>query len=127
MSAPLLTTKITLPPLRSNLVTRPRLIERLEAGWQQGRGVTLVAAPAGYGKTTLLRSWVEPHASRAAWLVRAAWVALDADDNRPALLVLRVAALQTLNGRPRVVDATSPGVARRRCTEATGSPPAWRR
>ncbi len=97
MSAPLLTTKITLPPLRSNLVTRPRLIERLEAGWQQGRGVMLIAAPAGYGKTTLLRSWVEPHASRTAWVARAAWVALDADDNQPPRFwAYVIAALQTI-------------------------------
>ncbi len=91
MSAPLLTTKITLPPLRPNLVTRPRLIERLEAGLQQGRCVTLVAAPAGYGKTTLIRSWIDPHASRTAW------VALDADDSQPPRFWSYViAALQTI-------------------------------
>jgi LuxR family maltose regulon positive regulatory protein len=78
MSAPLLTTKIALPPLRSNLVTRPRLIERLEIGWQQGRLITLIAAPAGYGKTTLIRHWLEPHAAHTAW------VALDAGDSQPA-------------------------------------------
>lgn len=92
MSAPLLTTKIALPPLRANLVTRPRLIERLEAGWQQGRDVTLVAAPAGYGKTTLIRSWVGPHASQTAW------VALDSDDNQPPRFwAYMIAALQTLD------------------------------
>jgi LuxR family transcriptional regulator, maltose regulon positive regulatory protein len=92
MSAPLLTTKITLPPLRPNLVTRPRLIARLEAGWQPGRCVTLVAAPAGYGKTTLIRSWIEPHASRAAW------AALDANDSQPSRFWSYViAALQTID------------------------------
>ena len=91
MSAPLLTTKITLPPLRANLVTRPRLIERLDSGLQQGRSVTLVAAPAGYGKTTLIRSWVEPHTSSVAW------VALDADDNQPPRFwAYVIAALQTI-------------------------------
>jgi LuxR family maltose regulon positive regulatory protein len=90
MSAPLLTTKITLPPLRPNLVTRPRLIERLENGWQQGRCVTLVAAPAGYGKTTLIRSWVDLHRSRVAW------VALDAGDNQALRFwAYVIAALQT--------------------------------
>src|SRR5512145_3449770 len=91
MSTLLLATKITLPPLRSNLVTRPRLIERLASGWQPGRGVTLVAAPAGYGKTTLIRSWVESHAFGAAW------VALDADDNQPPRFwAYVIAALQTI-------------------------------
>ena len=91
MSAPLLTTKITLPPLRPNLVTRPRLIERLHSGLQPGRCVTLVAAPAGYGKTTLIRSWIEPHTARAAW------VALDAHDRQPSRFWSYViAALQTI-------------------------------
>jgi LuxR family maltose regulon positive regulatory protein len=91
MSASLLTTKITLPLLRSNLVARPRLVERLEAGWRQGRVVTLVAAPAGYGKTTLLRSWLEPHAARAAW------VTLDATDSQPShFWSYVIATLQTI-------------------------------
>jgi LuxR family maltose regulon positive regulatory protein len=92
MSAPLLTTKITLPPLRPNLVTRPRLIAQFDIGWQQGRAITLVAAPAGYGKTTLIRSWLEPYASRTAW------VALDANDGEPSRFWLYViAALQTID------------------------------
>jgi ATP/maltotriose-dependent transcriptional regulator MalT len=91
MSAPLLTTKITLPPLRPNLVARPRLIERLEVGWQQGRAITLVAAPAGYGKTTLVRSWLEPY------VMRTAWVALDANDGQPShFWSYVIAALQTI-------------------------------
>jgi len=91
MSAPLLATKITLPPLRSNLVTRPRLIAQLDIGWRQGRAITLVAAPAGYGKTTLVRSWLEPYASRTAW------VALDANDGQPSRFWSYViAALQTI-------------------------------
>jgi LuxR family maltose regulon positive regulatory protein len=92
MSAPLLTTKITLPPLRPNLVVRPRLIDRLETGFQQGRLITLVAAPAGYGKTTLMREWLEPRA------VRTAWVALAANDSQPARFWSYViAALQTID------------------------------
>src|SRR6266545_1859645 len=59
----ILTTKLFVPPLRSNVVARPRLIEQLQAG-AQGR-LTLLSAPAGFGKTTLLSAWL---ASRSAEL-----------------------------------------------------------
>ena len=52
---PLLATKLYIPPVRPELVSRPRLIERLNAGLGQnqgfGRKLTLVSAPAGFGKT----------------------------------------------------------------------------
>jgi LuxR family maltose regulon positive regulatory protein len=51
MSSPLLTTKLYIPPPRPNLVPRPRLIERLNEGLH--RKLTLISAPAGFGKTTL--------------------------------------------------------------------------
>jgi LuxR family maltose regulon positive regulatory protein len=54
MSTPILTTKLYIPPPRSNLVPRPRLIERLNAGLCLGRKLTLVSALAGFGKTALL-------------------------------------------------------------------------
>ncbi len=56
MPTSILATKLYIPPLRPNLVRRPRLIERLNAG-VQGR-LTLVSAPAGFGKTTLVSSWI---------------------------------------------------------------------
>ena len=56
MPATLLRTKLYLPPPRSGLVLRPRLIERLNAGLH-GR-LTLVCAPAGFGKTTLVSAWL---------------------------------------------------------------------
>jgi len=52
LSTPLLTTKLYIPPVRLEMVSRPRLIERLNAGLH--RNLTLVSAPAGFGKTTLL-------------------------------------------------------------------------
>ncbi len=63
MSTPLLTTKLYIPPLRpdpstglrTRLVSRPRLVERLNAGLH--RKLTLVSAPAGFGKTSLLSEW----------------------------------------------------------------------
>ena len=52
MAMPLLTTKLYIPPVRPELVSRPRLIEQLNAGLD--RKLTLISAPAGFGKTTLL-------------------------------------------------------------------------
>ncbi len=58
MPTPLLTTKFYIPPPRPSLVSRPRLTEQLNAGPRSGRKLTLVSAPAGFGKTTLLSEWV---------------------------------------------------------------------
>jgi LuxR family maltose regulon positive regulatory protein len=52
MTTPLLKTKLYIPPVRPELVPRPRLIERLKMGLH--RKLTLISAPAGFGKTTLL-------------------------------------------------------------------------
>jgi LuxR family maltose regulon positive regulatory protein len=90
MSEELLTTKLYIPPLRLELVRRPRLIERLNAGLS-GR-VTLVSAPAGYGKSTLINEWI--HQARLS----AAWLSLDTDDNDPTrFLVYVIAALQKVD------------------------------
>jgi LuxR family maltose regulon positive regulatory protein len=91
MVIPLLTTKLYIPPVRRDLVSRPRLIERLNEGLQRGHRLTLVSAPAGYGKTTLLSEWVATCGRPVAWL------ALDSGDNDPArFLAYLVAALQTI-------------------------------
>jgi LuxR family maltose regulon positive regulatory protein len=58
MAMPLLNTKLYIPPPRPNLVRRPRLVERLDEGLQLGRKLTLVSAPAGFGKTIILNEWV---------------------------------------------------------------------
>ncbi len=73
MSIPILTTKLNVPQPRPNLVSRPRLIQRLEEGLIYK--VTLLSAPAGFGKTTLLSDWV--HQSENAF----AWLSLDEGDN----------------------------------------------
>ncbi|MDQ3514790.1 MAG: helix-turn-helix transcriptional regulator, partial [Chloroflexota bacterium] len=77
---PLLATKLYMPRWRPGLVSRPGLVERLGLGAE--RKLTLVSAPAGFGKTTLLAEWLVtlPARDRAA-----AWVSLDATDNDPAL------------------------------------------
>ncbi len=88
MSAPILATKLYTPKLRSNVVIRPRLIERLNEGLR--RKLTLVSAPAGFGKTTLISEWLAENPLPAAWL------SLDEGDNDPVrFLMYLVAALQT--------------------------------
>jgi ATP/maltotriose-dependent transcriptional regulator MalT len=63
-----LRTKQNIPPLRPNLVSRPRLIEQLDLGHQQSYKFTLISAPAGYGKTTLLAHWAHSSRFPVAWL-----------------------------------------------------------
>jgi LuxR family maltose regulon positive regulatory protein len=58
MPETLLHTKPFVPPLRPNLVPRQHLIEQLNQGLQLGQKLTLVSAPAGFGKTTLVSEWV---------------------------------------------------------------------
>jgi LuxR family maltose regulon positive regulatory protein len=77
MSAPILATKLYIPRPRPNVVHRPRLIERLNEGHPSGRKLTLISAPAGYGKTTLLSEWI-PQSERCV-----TWVSLDDGDNDP--------------------------------------------
>jgi LuxR family transcriptional regulator, maltose regulon positive regulatory protein len=74
-SEPLLRTKQFIPPVRSNQITRPRLLELLESGLD--KSLILVSAPAGYGKTTLLSSWLR------ATRISSAWLSLDKRDNDP--------------------------------------------
>ncbi len=92
MATPLLTTKLYIPPPRPSLVPRPRLTERLNAGIR--RKLTLISAPAGFGKTTLLSEWV------AGCGRPVAWVSLDKGDNDPTRFWgYFVAALQTVRAR----------------------------
>ncbi len=92
MPPPMLTTKLYIPRLRPNVVSRPRLIERLNEGLQ--RKLTLISAPAGFGKTTLVSEWAEGIERPRA---RTAWLSLDEGDNDPiGFLTYLVAALQTM-------------------------------
>src|SRR5258707_9950760 len=89
MPTQILATKLYLPRLRPNVVSRPRLLERLNEGLH--RNLTLISAPAGFGKTTLVSAWV-------AFIERpTAWLSLDEGENDPArFLAYLVAALQTI-------------------------------
>ena len=62
----LLATKLYVPPPRPNTVRRPRLIARLHGGLD--RKLTLLSAPAGFGKTTLLSDWIAGCERQSAWL-----------------------------------------------------------
>lgn len=77
---PLLETKLYVPKWRPGLVPRPGLIERLNDGFD--RKLTLVSAPAGFGKTTLLAEWLAS-SNRSDRPV--AWLSLDQSDGDPAL------------------------------------------
>src|SRR5436853_475151 len=74
----LIQTKLTAPPPRSAVVARPRLLDLLDAGV---RGpLTLIAAPAGFGKTTLLSAWRATLSDNAT---SSTWLTLEEDDNDP--------------------------------------------
>jgi len=89
---PLLTTKLYIPPARPDLAPRPRLTRRLNEGIE--RRLTLISAPAGFGKTTLLSAW---HAVPPGSEWPLAWVSLDKDDNDPVrFLNYVIAGLETL-------------------------------
>ncbi len=103
MAMPLLTTKLYIPPPLPNPVERPRLIERLNEGLH--RKLTLVSAPAGFGKTTLLSEWLAGCEQPAAWL------SLDESDNDPTrFLSYTIAALRTIEARQEPVGNIAKGV-----------------
>ena len=94
MPTPILATKLYAPPPRPNVVVRSRLIKKLNEGLHHK--LTLVSAPAGFGKTTLVSEWVAD-CGRLDPKVQVAWLSLDEGDNDPTrFLTYLVAALQTI-------------------------------
>ncbi|MFN8535961.1 MAG: hypothetical protein U0232_00600 [Thermomicrobiales bacterium] len=92
MIGPLLETKVYLPRPRRALVLRSRLHERLDRGVEGG--LTLVSAPPGFGKTTLLAEWL---GAASASERSAAWLSLDQGDNQPGVFwTYLIAALRTV-------------------------------
>jgi LuxR family maltose regulon positive regulatory protein len=91
MSTPIINTKLYVPPPRSGVILRPNLIERLNEGLSANRKLTLISAPAGFGKTTMVSEWV------AGCKRMVAWLSLDEGDNDPTgFLTYFIAALQTV-------------------------------
>ncbi len=96
----LLRTKFYAPPVRSNQILRPRLIDLLNSGMD--KALILVSAPAGYGKSTLISRWLKDTGISSAWL------SLDAGDNDPVRFVqyLLTAVQQIVPG----VEGNLPGM-----------------
>ncbi len=90
MATQLLATKLFIPPQRPGIVPRLRLIKRLNNGLANGSKLTLISAPAGFGKTTLVSEWISSCGKPVAWL------SLDDGDNDPVRFIsYLIAALQT--------------------------------
>ena len=99
----LLRTKLSVPPLRASMIPRPHLIERLSHGLKLGHKLTLISAPAGFGKTTLVCEWVGnlrlDTAKESQINNRIAWLSLDEDDNDPTrFLAYFITALKQVEG-----------------------------
>jgi LuxR family maltose regulon positive regulatory protein len=101
----LLSTKNFIPPARANFINRHRLFDKLDAGLNHK--LTLISAPAGFGKTTLVSSWINQldtqtteQAKQKFGNVKTAWVSIDERDNDPALFWRYIiAAFQTITPR----------------------------
>ena len=88
------------PPVRKQSIPRRRLLQCLRSG--SDHRLTLVACPAGFGKTTLLSAWYEAEAARRP----VAWLTLDEGDNDPVVLWSHaIGALQRVN--PDIIKSTS--------------------
>lgn len=88
-----LTTKLHIPPLRPHSVTRSRLDIRLSDALQHYHRLTVISAPAGTGKTTLVNMWVQSQGQRTVWL------SLDHNDDDPLrFLTLLLAGMQQIEG-----------------------------
>ena len=91
VSSPILATKLYIPPLPPKVVVRTRLLERLDEGLSEGSKLSLISAPAGFGKTTLVSEWLASGKRPTAWL------SLDEGDSDPTrFLIYLVSALQTI-------------------------------
>jgi LuxR family maltose regulon positive regulatory protein len=101
MPTSILATKLFIPPTRPEIVPRPRLVKQLNEGLQ--RKLSLISAPAGFGKTTLVSEWVDKiksHANGESQIGnQVAWLSLDEGDSDPAsFLAYLIAALNRVEG-----------------------------
>jgi len=107
MTMPVLATKLFVPPQRHQAVERPRLTAKLVEGALTGRKLTLISAPAGFGKTTLLGQWIAVTSQRDP-AMRVAWLSLEESDNDPArFLAYLIAALQQADPSISVGDPSA--------------------
>ena len=97
MSVPILSTKLYIPPPRPDVVVRSGLLDRLDDGLRAGARLTVLSAPAGFGKTTLITSWIYD-ADRATASRSVAWLSLDQDDSDPTRFFAHfIAALRQID------------------------------
>ncbi|HSL46459.1 MAG TPA: hypothetical protein VK897_23700, partial [Anaerolineales bacterium] len=91
-STTVLATKLHIPPPPPKLVARSRLTEQLDAGLFRGCKLTLISAPAGFGKSTLVSDWIANNERLASWL------SLDENDsNLVRFLIYFIRALQRIS------------------------------
>ena len=111
----LLTTKFHIHPVRKNLVHRRSLVDRLQAGLN--RKLSLVSAPAGFGKSTLIGEWVDRVRTEPGDVerptIRVAWLSLDENDtDYLRFFTYFIGALQTIDwemGRTRLSEPERSG------------------
>ncbi len=101
MSTPVLATKLFAPTRRPQGVARPRLIEQLDSTLEPDHRLTLLSAPAGFGKTTVLGDWLA-HLDELPASPRVGWLSLDAGDND--LVRLLTHATAALHGAGLEID-----------------------
>ena len=98
MPVPILATKLYIPSSRAKIVLRPHLIERLNEGLHASCKLTLISAPAGFGKTTLVSEWIAaltPLPLPPGGEAKVAWLSLDEGDNDPVrFLTYFITAIQ---------------------------------
>ena len=99
-----LKTKLCVPPLRSRWMTRLRLVKRMDEGFN-GK-LTLISAPAGFGKTTLLVDWIHRHK------IPVAWFSVDKADNDPlhflTYVILGLQGQRAVTGKAALTMLQSP-------------------
>ena len=109
MTKSLLSTKLYIPPIRPEIVPRPRLIEKLNEGLN--RKLTLISAPAGFGKSTLVTEWISNLRLKAQkesqTEYKIAWLSLDNGDNDPTRLLTYI--IFALNQVKEIDDALGKG------------------
>jgi LuxR family maltose regulon positive regulatory protein len=88
---PLIKLKLFVPQLRNDLISRPHLINKLDQG--SNCALTLISAPAGYGKTTLLSEWIDKRRKEKSSIPCAVcWLSLDINDNDPTRFLTYLSA-----------------------------------
>jgi LuxR family maltose regulon positive regulatory protein len=108
MPHPILPLKLHIPSLRKGFIPRPQLIAQLDEVWQPDKRLALVCAPAGYGKTSLIASYIlHLQEGKGVFLVcpAFAWLSLDqADNNLPRFLLYLIEALKKFLTHQQYLD-----------------------